>query len=116
MRGTSQGPKERDTHYVGADEDTHSLRCAPLFTAIGTAIGTPTEIESQTRTPTYDIRNSDDTDRDTHHPGRQNRTGLWRKIISLHADEAIDMASGREHPAVIHQDRLRDRPEDAGAT
>ena len=36
--------------------------------------------------------------------------------ISLHPHEAIDKVRARCQAAAIHRDRLRDRPEDAGAT
>jgi hypothetical protein len=35
---------------------------------------------------------------------------------SLYPHEAIDMTQKLGQAAVIHQDRLRDRPKDAGAT
>jgi hypothetical protein len=37
-------------------------------------------------------------------------------LASLHPHEAIDKAKKLGQAAAIHQDRLRDRPEDAGAT
>jgi len=37
-------------------------------------------------------------------------------VVSLHSHEAIDIPKNLGQAAAIHQDRLRDRPEDAGAT
>lgn len=37
-------------------------------------------------------------------------------IQSLHPHEEIDNTENLRQAAAIHQDRLRDRPEDAGAT
>ncbi|GAA4793686.1 hypothetical protein GCM10023307_19000 [Lysobacter hankyongensis] len=44
------------------------------------------------------------------------KTGQTLRLASLYPHEAIDIDEKLGQAAAIHQDRLRDRPEDAGAT